>query len=139
MNYLSIPVKKRKEYRFLFFILLAIATSNILHGQNTHPHILVTADDKQAILEKINKQEWAKEVFNKMIASVSPYVERHQKDTGWILSRYLMNRVPGKRYTKLYSDEDGTALTGYGGDAPFPTVRVSPHKRPPITQEDYSY
>ncbi|MGZ5135886.1 MAG: heparinase II/III domain-containing protein, partial [Flavitalea sp.] len=25
------------------------------------------------------------------------------------------------------------------GDAPFPTIRVSPHKRPPITKDGYSY
>ena len=139
MTFPPILIQKRTNNLIPFFVFIAITASAILHGQEAHPHSLVKPGDKQAILEKIDKQEWAKQVFNKMIGSVATYVERHQKDPEWILSRYLMNRVPGKRYTKFYSDEDGTALTGYDGDAPFPTVRVSPHKRPPITQDGYSY
>jgi hypothetical protein len=50
-----------------------------------------------------------------------------------------MNRAPGKRYTKFYSDEDGTALVKYEGDAPFPTIRVSSNKRAPITEDGYGY
>ena len=108
-------------------------------AQDQHPHILVKPEDRNTILEKINKQPWAKKVFDDMQETVRPYIEKHISDTAWILSRYLMNRVPGKRYTWFYSDEDGTALTKYEGDAPFPTVRVSPHKRPPITRDGYSY
>ena len=46
-----------------------------------------------------------------------------------------MNRIPGKRYTRFISDKEGTQLIGYEGDAPVPTVRVSPHKRAPITPQ----
>jgi hypothetical protein len=74
-----------------------------------------------------------------MVEQVTPYVNRHRTDPEWILSRYLMNRVPGKRYTEFYSDPQGTRLTGYGGDAPWPTVRVSPHKRAPITADGYGF
>ncbi len=56
-----------------------------------------------------------------MVKKVTPYVERHKTDPEWILSRYLMNRVPGKRYTRFISDGDGTELIGYAGDAPYPT------------------
>ena len=112
----------------------------VLYSQGgPHPHILVTPENKQSILQKINRQEWAKKVYDKMVASVRPYVDRHKTDPEWILSRYLMNRVPGKRYTTFYSDSNGTALVGYAGDAPYPTVRVSPHKRPPVTKDGYSY
>ena len=119
------------------FIVLACTIH--LFAQNIHPHILATPQDKQIVLNKINKQEWAKKIFDNMLQTVAPYVERHKTDPEWILSRYLMNRVPGKRYTRFYSDADGTALVRYEGDAPFPTVRVSPHKRPPITKDGYSY
>lgn len=129
---------KQQNKRFSF-LLLTIATTIALHAQEIHPHILVKPTDKQIILEKVNKQPWAKQVLAKMEASVAPYVQRHQTDSEWILSRYLMNRVPGKRYTKFYSEDDGTSLSRYGGDAPFPTVRVSPHKRPPITKDGYSF
>jgi len=132
-------ILERTFKKALFLLLFLNIVSIAVNAQDVHPHILVKAQDKEAVLEKINQQEWAKKVFDKMVESVTPYVERHKTDPEWILSRYLMNRVPGKRYTKFYSDEDGTALTGYGGDAPFPTVRVSPHKRPPITKDGYSY
>ncbi len=58
-----------------------------------------------------------------MEQKVAPYVTRHKTDPEWILSRYIMNRAPGKRYTDFYSDEDGTELVRYSGDAPYPTVR----------------
>ncbi|WP_170234089.1 heparinase II/III domain-containing protein [Segetibacter aerophilus] len=124
--------------RFLLLFIMVVNAATI-NAQDSHPHILVKSQDKQAILEKINKQVWAKKVFDRMKSSVDPYVERHKTDPEWILSRYLMNRVPGKRYTQFFSDEDGTALVRYAGDAPFPTIRVSPHKRPPITKDGYSY
>src|SRR5690348_4299105 len=96
----------------------------------THPHILVKADDKAAILEKMQRESWARQAFDEIEQRVAPYVERHKTDPQWILSRYLMNRIPGRRYTHFYSDPGGTKLIRYGGDAPYPTVRVSPHKRP---------
>ena len=96
MNFLPVLIKKRKRNLFLFFISIAITSSTILHAQNTHPHILVKPTDKQAILEKIDNQPWAKLVFNKLMGSVATYVERHQTNPEWILSRYLMNRVPRK-------------------------------------------
>ena len=67
------------------------------------------------------------------------YVERHKTDPNWILDRYLMNRVPGKRYTHFVSDREGTRLVEYKGDAPVPTIRVAPHKRTPITPEGKPY
>jgi hypothetical protein len=74
-----------------------------------------------------------------MKSRLNTYVSRHKKDPEWILSRYLMNRIPGKRYTDFISDADGTQLISYAGDAPFPTVRVAPHKRPPISKDGYTY
>ena len=127
------------SYAGLLSCLLLLTSHPVLFSQNIHPHILVKPGDKAIVLEKINKQSWAKSVFNNMVKSVQPYMDKHKADTGWILSRYLMNRVAGKHYTKFYSDENGSALVNYGGDAPLPTVRVSPHKRPPITKDGYSY
>ncbi len=109
------------------------------YAQTAHPHILVKSSDKAMILQKLQQQAWAKQSFEEMMQAVTVYVERHAKDPEWILSRYLLNRAPGKRYTRFYSDADGTELVKYEGDAPFPTVRVSPHKRPPITKDGYGY
>lgn len=125
--------------RQLVFLIFLLSNFNLINAQDVHPHLLVKPKDKQAVLDKINKEEWAKKIFDEIERSVTPYVERHKTDPEWILSRYLMNRIPGKRYTRFYSDADGTKLVRYAGDAPFPTVRVSPHKRPPITRDGYSY
>ena len=104
-----------------------------------HPHILVNQQDKLKILEKIRLQPWAAKSFSSMQQRLAVYVNRHKKDPEWILSRYLMNRIPGKRYTNFVSDADGTQLIAYSGDAPYPTVRVAPHKRPPVSKDGYTY
>ena len=104
-----------------------------------HPHILVKDEDKAAVLDKIEKQAWAKQIFNQKKDRLDGYVVRHQTEPDWILDRYLMNRIPGKRYTRFISDKEGTQLIGYEGDAPVPTVRVSPHKRSPITPQGRAY
>lgn len=115
------------------------------YGQNgsrsafTHPHILVGPGDRVAVLEKIRTQPWAKRSYEALRREVDPYVARHRNDPEWILSRYLMNRVPGRRYTRAFSDDAGTALVGFGGDAPFPTVRVSTHKRGPVAPDGHGY
>lgn len=104
-----------------------------------HPHILVKEADKVLVLDKIKTYKWARDVFEKTQKEVDGYVQRHQADSAWILDRYLMNRVPGKRYTHFVSDHAGTKIVKYMGDAPVPTVRVSPHKRFPICPEGKKY
>ena len=108
-------------------------------GQSTHPHILVKPSDREAILEKIDRQAWAKSIFDDMTTRLQPYIDRHQSDPEWILSRYLMNRVPGKRYTHFYADERGVQLVDCTGDAPVPTVRVSPHNTAPTSKSGVRY
>jgi len=104
-----------------------------------HPHILVNADEKAIVLDKIKNYSWALTVFENMQKNVEPYVQRHVADREWILSRYLMNRVPGKRYTRVYSDNQGLSVIRQEGDAPVPTVRVSSHIRVPVTPSGFSY
>ena len=108
-------------------------------GEKNYPHILVNNDDKQVILKKIEEQKWAKTIFDDLLSTVNPYVERHQTDPDWILSRYLMNRAEGKRYTHAYDNGTGHYLVSYSGDAPVPTVRVSTHKRAPVTEKGGRY
>jgi hypothetical protein len=108
-------------------------------AQPVRPHILVTDSEKAAVLQKINEQEWAKTITEKLTREVSPFVERHVTEPEWILSRYLMNRVPGKRYTRVISDNGGLRALGFEGDAPVPTVRVGSHIRVPVTPAGFSY
>jgi hypothetical protein len=103
-----------------------------------HPRILVQNNQKEEIIKKIEANYWAKFIHLTTVHDLAPYIKRHKTDPNWILDRYLMNRIPGKRYTHCYS-ADGTEITRYEGDAPVPTVRVSPHKRSPVTPEGGSY
>lgn len=118
--------------------IFILSSTSFLHAER-HPHILVNDTDKQAILEKIDHCGWAKAIFSDLQDTLSFYVDKHEKDPTWILDRYLMNRAPGKHYTNFLSDDDGTRLIGYSGNAPVPTVRVSSHKRAPITPQGEAY
>ena len=122
----------------IYSIILVLFASLSVWAEK-YPHILVKDEDKVAVLDKIEKQAWAKQIFNQMKDRLDGYVVRHQTEPDWILDRYLMNRIPGKRYTRFISDKEGTQLIGYEGDAPVPTVRVSPHKRSPITPQGRAY
>ena len=124
---------------FIFILIIFQQVFLEIKAQDSHPHIFVSPADKSIILEKIKNHDWAKNIFENMQRKVAPYVEKHQQDPEWMLSRYLMNRIPGKRYTSFYSDAEGTKLLRYGGDAPYPTVRVAPHKRPPVSEDGHSY
>jgi len=110
-----------------------------IFAQSTHPRILVKPSDKEIILQKMDQQLWAKSIYDSMVSKLQPYVDRHQSDPEWILSRYLMNWAPGKRYTQFFSDEDGTKLIDWLGDAPVPTVRVTTHKRGPVSKNGYAF
>lgn len=122
------------------YLILGLLFATIqLFAHTGNPHILVNDGDKKAVLEKIAGQDWAKSIYNVIETKVGPYVDRHQSDPQWILSRYLMHRVPGKRYTHSYSDEAGMSIVRYSGDAPVPTIRVSTYLRAPITEKGTAY
>jgi len=132
--------KQTKTMKYSFAVLfLLLFIYGMSPAQEKHPHILVNTQDRTIILNKINNHAWARTIFNDMENRLRPYVERHQKDPEWILSRYIMNRGKGKQYTEFYSDAEGTALVSYAGNAPFPTVRVAPHKRPPVSKDGYTF
>jgi hypothetical protein len=123
--------------RFLLLILLGLVYMQA-SGQ-PHPHILVNDGDKQLVLNKIQQQAWAGKIFGEMDKGVATYVERHKTDPQWILSRYQMNRVPGKRFTRGYADNNGARIIRWEGDAPVPTVKISSYLRSPVTPSGGSY
>ena len=138
------PPKKyfaqKTDMKNIFILLLVLLGSmKQPRAQEKHPHILVNTEDRNITLDKIKNHAWAKTIVNDMENRLKPYVERHKNDPEWILSRYLMNRGKGKYYTEFYSDAEGTALVSYAGNAPYPTVRVAPHKRPPVSKDGHSY
>lgn len=108
-------------------------------GQNGYPRLLVFDSQKTEILQKIEHNNWAGQIYNEMLETVTPYVDRHERDPEWILSRYQMNWAPGAHYTEHISDPSGTELIARRGNAPYPTVRVTTHKRPPVAPDGYRF
>lgn len=104
-----------------------------------HPRILVNEQEKQQILNRIENHSWAQKIYQDMKSEVKPYVDRHQSNPEWILSRYLMNWKEGAHYTEIYSDPAGTKVVKQQGNAPVPTVRVSTHKRSPVAPDGYNF
>ncbi len=130
-------MKTNLTISIFFTLTLLICIKSISFAQN--PHILVSDGDKQSVLTKIKDQAWAKSIFDEMAKTVTPYAERHATDPQWILSRYLMNRIPGKHYTRVFADDSGARLINWTGNAPVPTVRVSTYLRTPITEKGTPY
>ena len=87
-----------------------------------HPRIYVSDSDRVAIKQKISDQTWAKEAFERIKHKIDPYVERHQSEPEWIVSRLAMYWKEGERYTQCYLKKE---TWDYGeGNAPVPTVRM---------------
>jgi len=128
--------KSRLKHIGLLFLMLGYVYN--VHAQK-HPRILVNPSDKQKILNKIKNVAWADSIYTEYKLTLEPYVNRHQNNPEWILSRYLMNWKEGKHYTDFESDPAGTRLVGQSGNAPVPTVRVTTHKRPPVSRDGYGF
>ena len=109
----------KKNSRISTAVILILLVSIRVTGFSQNPHILVNDGDKSAVLSKIKDQIWAKSILEEISQTVTPYVERHTSDPQWILSRYLMNRIPGKHYTRVFADESGSRLTSWTGNAPL--------------------
>ncbi|MBC8054206.1 MAG: heparinase II/III family protein [Sphingobacteriaceae bacterium] len=85
-----------------------------------HPRILANGSaSREAVNSTISNQAWAKETVEKVKAGLEPYVNRHQTDSTWIVSRLQMywNTHATDVYIKagVYDHAEG--------HAPVPTVR----------------
>lgn len=105
---------------------------------NGHPRLLAKTSDREAMLNKIKKCDWAAQSYAKMCEEVDPIADRHLKDPAWVMSR--MQMFWEKHYT-TFPSFGGTEYMYYGqkivnngscldlkkrsGQAPVPTVRVS--------------
>jgi hypothetical protein len=107
---------------FLFFcrgILFAqeIKIPSVI--SNKHPRFL-SGNQKQDYFQKLIAAEvWAKNIYNQAKQSIEQYVDRHQSDSTWIVSRLQM-------YWKTKSTDvfiKGGVYDHAEGEAPVPTVR----------------
>ncbi|MDW7691186.1 hypothetical protein R9C00_19460 [Flammeovirgaceae bacterium SG7u.111] len=101
----------------LFFVLVF----QQVNAQN-RPQLFAKNEDRQAILEKIENEEWAASAWKRIKENIDVYVDRHQTDPEWIVSRMSMYWKDGERYTQCYIKKQNW---DYGeGNAPIPTVRL---------------
>jgi hypothetical protein len=95
-----------------------------VYAQSVHPRIYVTDNKKEQFADKLASVEWAKESYEKLKAGVEPYVDRHQTDSEWIVSRLQM--YWDTHYERVYVK--GNAFSHGTGHAPVPTVKFAGHR-----------
>ena len=98
------------------------------------PFILI-GETKSALKEKIQTQPWAESIYNNIVKSVQPYVDRHNSNPEWIVSRLQMHWKT--RYTRTFVN--GQVWSHGEGQAPVPTPRFAggrdwavPYARPKL-------
>lgn len=115
-------------HKLRYYLLVVFSITLLLTAKAAveHPCLLVNKQDKQAILEKIERQDWAARIFEGMKQRLYPYVSHYRMtteyDPTWLTSRYLMNRDEEKRYTNLKVSPNGLKVDSVWGNAPAPTV-----------------
>lgn len=87
-----------------------------------HPRYLTTPSGKKEVLKTIKKEEWAKDVFDKLKQRTDVYAERTEAQPDWLLSRLAM--YWNSHATDVYIK--GEVFDHAGGEkAPAPTVRYT--------------
>ena len=83
--------------------------------------MMTDAKGKGELKNLISKEQWAKDLYAKLHKDIDPYVERHQTDPTWIVSRLQMYWK--NHYDTIYINDRVYAYAK--GHAPAPTVRYS--------------
>ena len=86
------------------------------------PLCLCFSSDKVTVRQKVKNEPWAGEAFAAIRSKVEKYVDRHQTDPEWIISRLAMYWKEGERYTQCYLKKQNWDRGE--GNAPVPTVRM---------------
>ena len=89
-----------------------------------HPRIYITDGKKADFVNKLQTVGWAKQSFDLIKSGVDPYVDRHQTDPEWIISRLQM--YWDTHYERVYVK--GSEFSHGTGRAPVPTVKFAGHR-----------
>ncbi len=112
-----------KKIIFIFGLMLLLLGCK---RELEHPRIYITDDKKAAFTEKLSKAEWAKSSYEAIKDGVEKYVDRHQADPEWIISR--MQMYWDTHYERVYVI--GNEFSHGTGHAPVPTVKFQGHRDP---------
>ncbi|MBE83920.1 MAG: hypothetical protein CME21_15270 [Gemmatimonadetes bacterium] len=87
----------------------------------SRPSILTGNHSPSSLRKKIEDCDWAAEIYVGIVESVQPYVDRHQTDPEWIVSRLCMHWRTHHDRTFV----NGARWSHSEGKAPVPTVRFA--------------
>lgn len=90
-------------------------------SSSTHPRLLVSAHEHEAIVTKLESVSWAKNAFEKTKSNIDGYLEKVKTTPGYMTSRLAMNW--GTHYTQAITK--GSRTVGGKGRAPIPTPRFA--------------
>jgi hypothetical protein len=118
----GLPLRAAAVLLTLAFSLPASADSAPPHSTVQHPRLLVRADGgRDALRAQLAQDPAAARMYQALEARLRPYVERHQADPDWIVSRLQM-------YWQAHSTRVYVKNGAYDhaeGHAPAPTVRFT--------------
>lgn len=109
----------KRYLRLLISVYVFLCIGNI-YAQ--HPCIYVSPTDRKSVREKVETQEWGKNIFNRLKLKIEKYADRHQSNPEWMISRLAMYWKEGERYTQCYMKKQNWDKGE--GNAPVPTVRM---------------
>lgn len=112
---------KRKSNLILLLLLLTNGIKGTMLAQETHPRIYVFQKQKSVFLERADRSDKVTAILAESRSRVGPYIDRHQTEPEWILSRLQMYWKT--KYTRVYVN--GMDFSHGEGQAPVPTVRFS--------------
>ncbi len=101
---------------FLILCLLCVASK-----AQQHPRIYVSDEEKPAFLARLERVTHVADFVSDMQRELDPYIEKHQTDPSWIVSRLQMYWQT--KYKRVYVN--GMDFSHGEGEAPVPTVRFS--------------
>lgn len=110
-------IKRMNIWKFAV-AALGCATASLYASR---PQILVTADQHEEIVERVNTVEWAKNAYAELKARVDKYAAKTEKEPDWLTSRLAMNW--DTHYTRALTLNSRTI--GGEGRAPVPTPRFA--------------
>lgn len=127
---------KKLNLNILILSVLALVFSMPLVSQETHPRLILSDSEKEALINKIAKYDWAKNSYKGFMSAVDIYVDRHKTDPMWIISRIQL--YWNKPYYTTGS-RSGDFFVSPTGEAPIPTIRHNSHLRIPTAPDGYNY
>jgi hypothetical protein len=110
--------------RKIFLLLGLVLITAACNRPSPHPRIYITHDKKDLFAAKLQSVDWAQTSYNALKSNVDPYVDRHQSDPEWIVSR--MQMYWDTHYERIYVK--GSAYSHGTGYAPVPTVKFAGHR-----------